>query len=475
MPKKTKQQRHLYSLTRCKQIISEKIPIQFEKYEIEAMVVSDDDLISIYEEDTSLDEDFLPNEPFIEKILIDHLADVVDLCQDESNIRNISVLMYMSLRFIGSSWETIDGLLGQIGCLNVKSSHKWAEDFLENGIDSFKDFEDGRGGKRKPELYDYIPELELEAKLFVTQECEKKAVSFKVVDLAAYIDKRFYEMTNTIKETEKLIRSISSCNSDLIKWGARNESNGQRPYFEGHEREDVVSHRGRFIRYFLNDCSFYYSISEGNDPVWINPQCKDESRPRILICHDETTYRSGEMSKKCWVFGKRRFYSKGRGRSHMVSDFLVQHPSGPFLSLNKAEWDKAIQKYPELLETNGINYLKYSATASVTIGNGFYFDNEIVIQQFERLFKLLEFKKDFAGHDFEIIVDNARTHTAQEYSLLMFGMKPGTRCPVEQIRWIDENNIERALDCYFDKGVNCGESKGLLQIAKELDINIPTR
>ena len=105
--------------------------------------------------------------------------------------------------------------------------------------------------------------------------------------------------------------------------------------------------------------------------------------------------------------------------------------------MTKAGWEKAIQKYPELLETNGINYLKYSATASVAVGNGFYFDNEIVIRQFERLFKLLEFKTNFAGHDFEIIVNNARTHTAQEYSLLMFGMKPNTRCPVEQIFWID--------------------------------------
>ena len=43
----------------------------------------------------------------------------------------------------------------------------------------------------------------------------------------------------------------------------------------------------------------------------------------------------------------------------MVSDFFVQHPSGPLLSLTKAEWDITIQKYPELLETNGINYLKY--------------------------------------------------------------------------------------------------------------------
>ena len=50
------------------------------------------------------------------------------------------------------------------------------------------------------------------------------------------------------------------------------------------------------------------------------------------------------------------------------------------------------------------------------------------------------FSKDFSGHDFEIIVDNPKTHIAQEYSLLMFGMKHGARFPVKQICWIDENN-----------------------------------
>ena len=39
--------------------------------------------------------------PFIEKINIDLLADLVDLCQVESHIRNISLLIYMSFRFMG--------------------------------------------------------------------------------------------------------------------------------------------------------------------------------------------------------------------------------------------------------------------------------------------------------------------------------------------------------------------------------------
>ena len=39
-----------------------------------------------------------------------------------------------------------------------------------------------------------------------------------------------------------------------------------------------------------------------------------------------------------------------------------------------------------------------------------------VLNQFERLFQMLQFKNDFNSpvkHQIEIVVDNARTHTAQ--------------------------------------------------------------
>jgi hypothetical protein len=32
----------------------------------------------------------------------------------------------------------------------------------------------------------------------------------------------------------------------------------------------------------------------------------------------------------------------------MISDFLVQHPSGPFFSLSKTEYERALVKYPQV-------------------------------------------------------------------------------------------------------------------------------
>ncbi|CAF1621799.1 unnamed protein product, partial [Didymodactylos carnosus] len=58
--------------------------------------------------------------------------------------------------------------------------------------------------------------------------------------------------------------------------------------------------------------------------------------------HDESTFRSGEVSPKRWFFRENTpFFSKGRGRSHMILDFLVQHPSGPFFELSEDERKEA--------------------------------------------------------------------------------------------------------------------------------------
>jgi len=192
------------------------------------------------------------------------------------------------------------------------------------------------------------------------------------------------------------------------------------------------------------------------------------------MCHDESTFRSGEISAKRWMMNDNYgFFSKGRGRSYMVSDFLVQHPSGPFFSLNEDEWKEAIKKYPNLDQISDVEYVERSATASINIGTDYYFDNNTILEQFERLFQMLQFKKDFQNHDIEIVVDNARTHTAKMYSLNDFGKSVGTRCPVETITYYDENGFTKIIDCYFKNGPHRGKSKGLLEIANELHLSIP--
>ncbi|CAF4218138.1 unnamed protein product, partial [Rotaria sp. Silwood2] len=192
-----------------------------------------------------------------------------------------------------------------------------------------------------------------------------------------------------------------------------------------------------------------------------------------IVSHDESTFRSGDVRAKRWLLDTSApFFNKGRGRSVMISDFLVQHPSGPYFHLNEIEWMNAIKKYPDLLYDTDLRYEKYSATITAHLGIDAYFDNNIILLQFERLFKLLEFKEEYRNHKIEVLVDNARTHTAKEYNINDFGKGTGTRCPVSSIEYKDEMNNIRTLDCYFQSGPDKGKSKGLLAIALELGVKV---
>jgi hypothetical protein len=178
------------------------------------------------------------------------------------------------------------------------------------------------------------------------------------------------------------------------------------------------------------------------------------------------------MPAKRWLYNDQaQFYSKGRGRSNMLSEFLVMHPSGPFFQLSPTEYDKALKKYPELDEEQEIDYIERSASASVHITSDAYFDNSTILAQFERLFELLEFKECFNNHSIEIVVDNARTHSARAYNLLDFGKGVSTRSPVDYLQWVDDKGVTQSLSCYFLHGSNRGKFKGLYQIAIELKCN----
>ncbi|CAF5000107.1 unnamed protein product, partial [Rotaria socialis] len=234
-----------------------------------------------------------------------------------------------------------------------------------------------------PSFYDVFPDIELLAKDYAIQRCAAKAADFDAFELANFIDEKFYVLTAINKNPDdSLIRSVQSCRLDLRRWGARFEANSKRPYFEGHEREDVVEHRIKFLQHYLSRKDSYYLISEDAKPKW---QIPTSGTPTILIFHDESTFRSGEVSAKRWVYNDQSpFYSKGRGRSNMLSDFLVMHPSGPFFQLSEAEYEKALEKYPDLDEEENINYIERSASASANVSSDVYFDNSTILAQFER-------------------------------------------------------------------------------------------
>ena len=247
--------------------------------------------------------------------------------------------------------------------------------------------------------------------------------------------------------------------------------------------------RKLFVQKFLSNKYNYYLVSEGKDPQWLAPK----SKPTILICmhlirlqfssltftisrlvHDESCFRSGETTAKRWIFSEetKSFFNKGRGKSVMISEFLVSYSDNPFFQLSHEEWKAVVSQYLELTEETDIDYIGKLASGSIQVGYDRYFDNNAIASQFTRFFKMLQFKKTYANHSIHVVVDNAKTHTAKEFSLDEFGMKPATRCPVDQIQYIDDHGQQKTIQCYFTSGPSKGKSKELFKIAKELKISL---
>ena len=175
--------------------------------------------------------------------------------------------------------------------------------------------------------------------------------------------------------------------------------NAKRPYCEGHERTDVVSVREDICKYLTKYKSLYYTQTEGDSIEWVTPIRQEidgvEYRRRILLCHDESTLRTGETTKYKWmIHGEEPLFNKGRGRSFMESDVIVLHSSGPFLELSHSEFEKACIRYPELKEDPLLlNYTKNGDSSFIALNSTNYFDNDTILVQFESFFNYYNSKK----------------------------------------------------------------------------------
>jgi hypothetical protein len=218
--------------------------------------------------------------PFNEQLLLTDMDDLAEMCKSKYGAKYLSTLVYMSLRYFNIKWEDVDEFLKNIGLMTAQTSHKWATLFVKGDYEEFSN--DLRGGKQTDSFYDTFPEIEADAKAFVVEGCSKKSGEFKALDLAQFIDKKYYELTGIKKQLrDDLMRSKRSCRLDLRRWGAKFEANSQRPYFDEHERDDVVKHCNEFIGYFLAQKDFYYRTTDDEIPMWNLPTLNP---PRILIC-----------------------------------------------------------------------------------------------------------------------------------------------------------------------------------------------
>ena len=375
--------------------------------------------------------------------------------------RIFSVIIYNLLKNCGIKYKDIQNILIDFNSAAIETAHRWSLTIADED-NSFAILRDKRGGFQKEGFYEEFPEIEEAARLYAIKECGKKSTHFCVDDLVKFITLEYQEVTNDILPEGEYIRSKFSCRADLIRWGAKFEKNTKRPYFDGHERADVVESRKQFVDYFLGISKYVFQQSSDALASWIAPL----EHLYIIMCHDQSTFRSGEQRSSRWMFNKSAvFYNKGQGKSMMLSYFLLQHEEGIF-ELNEVEWQAAVKDNPFLLDKHSfVNFEPRSANAWIEPGKDRYFNNEIVLEQFERLFILLKYKKIFKNKKIVLIVDNATTHKAKKYDVNLLNKSPDTNCPYKTLEWA-ENGVKKVLNCFDSNGI----SKGLFAICKELGL-----
>ena len=52
---------------------------------------------------------------FSDPIILNHIADVFQLCKSKCGLKNLSCLLYMTLRYFGNSWDVSNDFLTTVG------------------------------------------------------------------------------------------------------------------------------------------------------------------------------------------------------------------------------------------------------------------------------------------------------------------------------------------------------------------------
>ncbi len=214
--------------------------------------------------------------------------------------RSLSVLIYLILQVLKVSDKNQNIIFKACNLSKSRTAKFWLTKYLNQEYDGLHN--DGRGGQRNDFFYDIYPDIESEAKLYAMTCAEEKSCSFTVLKLAEYITDLYVEETGEHFEENELVRSESSCHRDLIRWGFYLGSNSNRPYFEGHERAYVVAVRNQVVEYFTLRKHLYYTLTQKDEVdniEYVIPIRQEDGSKRVtLFSHDESTIRSGEISKK---------------------------------------------------------------------------------------------------------------------------------------------------------------------------------
>jgi len=238
-------------------------------------------------------------------------------------------------------------------------------------------------------------------------------------------------------------------------------------YVDGHEREDVVEFRKRFIERLEE--LWPYVVEFEDDGTMVNKVYPEDCmvggpgrRPIILVTHDESTFSSNDGRRQAWTGPTRQFLRpKGRGQGIMVSDFLL-----PWCRLSTERLSEQERRNTQL-PLYATKYLEYGKT------EGYWDGKDLVAHVIEVALPIL--RKIYPGYQILFLFDNSSNHgTYAEDALRVQSMslKPGglgQKLLRPGYMYGDRTQVQEMTYTTIDPatGAEIAEAKGMKDVLQE--------
>ena len=207
-------------------------------------------------------------------------------------------------------------------------------------------------------------------------------------------------------------------------------------FVDGHERDDVVEYRKKFLKRmvslgFLNSSNAPTDDAKKALPTDITSPSPNVIDKTVFLFHDETTFQANEDQPTVWApKGTKVIRPKSKGSGIMISDFICEQ-SG-YLALTDDEYEQAKQRDPTI-KKHARQWLEYGEAKEG------YWTSDKFMKQIREVAKIVDFKfpRD-AGWKIVWIFDHSSCHAAMPDDALVvsrMNVNPGGKQPIMRDGW----------------------------------------
>ncbi|KAG2204123.1 hypothetical protein INT47_011606 [Mucor saturninus] len=189
---------------------------------------------------------------------------------------------------------------------------KWTKEFIDEG--KLSDHSQVAHVKRVSLLSDS------DVKMAVLEEIRKMKPALRsLIIIKKIIDEQIIPSVLGVVESDLSMTTIARY---LYEWGYSYRKNKKTIFFDGHEREDVITYRNEWSKRMVEYMKRSEFYAGNNEEEVLEPILDEGMKQIVFVTHDESTFYANDGKDDLWLLeGENHIRKKGPGSSIMVSEF----------------------------------------------------------------------------------------------------------------------------------------------------------